>query len=65
MKGIIVCVITAFFINIVLIFATFLESSGTSQFLRLAFILNCTGLVLSISWLLMKKKSKRSDIHEK
>lgn len=46
---------TAFFINIVLIIASFLESNSASQFLRLAVILNSAGLVLSVTWLSMKK----------
>lgn len=47
---------TAFFINIVLIIASFLESNSASQFLRLAVILNSAGLVLSVTWLFMLKK---------
>lgn len=55
MKGIVVCLLLTFFINIALIIASFLESNSTSQFLRLAFIFNCIGLVLSVTWLLIKK----------
>lgn len=47
---------TAFFINIVLTIASFLESNSTSQFLRLVFILNCIGFVLSVTWVFMKYK---------
>ncbi len=56
MKGSVVCLLIAFFINIVLIAASFLESNSTSQFLRLAFIFNCIGLVLSVTWVFMKYK---------
>lgn len=56
MKGIVVCLLVTFFINIVLIIAAFLESNSTSQFLRLVFILNCIGFVLSVTWVFMKYK---------
>ncbi|CAA0315808.1 hypothetical protein ALT785_320001 [Alteromonas infernus] len=56
MKGIVVYLLTAFFINIVLIAAAFIESNSTSHFLRLVFILNCIGFVLSVTWVFMKYK---------
>lgn len=56
MNKIVACMATAFFINIVLIIASFLESNSASQFLRLAVILNSAGLVLSVTWLFMLKK---------
>lgn len=56
MKKIVACMATAFFINIVLTIASFLESNSTSQFLRLVFILNCIGFVLSVTWVFMKYK---------
>lgn len=56
MKGIVVCLLTTFFINIFLIAASFLENNSTSQFLRLAFILNCIGFVLSVTWVFVKYK---------
>ena len=46
----------AFFINIVLIIASFLESNSASQFLRIAAILNSVGLVLSVTWLFLNKQ---------
>jgi|GEM_PF-3185528 len=56
MKGIVVCLLTTFFINIVLIAASFFESNSTSQFLRLAVILNSVGFVLSVTWVFILKK---------
>jgi hypothetical protein len=56
MKGIVVCLLTTFFINIVLIAASFFESNSTSHFLNLAVILNSVGLVLSVTWVFILKK---------